>query len=148
MKNLDFVNTHVLRSYLDKITSLEGELHVHRLKKDTCTCILSLEDIEERMQRASDIDETLLDLRVAILTLMERTKKEPTLEVFGMPLIGGVNVSQIEVSTFDGTVLNWRLFWEQFEPQFTISRTWEKLTKLTYLWDALKDGPAMYVIQG
>ena len=55
------------------------------------------------MQRASDIDGTLFDLRVAIsrLRLMEGTKKEPTPLEIGMPMMmGGVNFPRIVVPRF------------------------------------------------
>ena len=63
--------------------------------------ILSLEDIRELVQRASNIDGTLFDLRVAISRLMEGTKKEPTPLEIEMPIMmGGVNFPRIVVPKF------------------------------------------------
>lgn len=78
-------------------------------------CLLSQCDVGERMRKASKIKGNLLDLRVAISCLMERMKKEPTLETIAMPMIGGVNLPRIEVPMFDGTILNCWLLWEQFQ---------------------------------
>ena len=32
-----------------------------------------------------------------------------------MPMMGGVNLPQIEIATFDGIILNWWEFWERFQ---------------------------------
>ena len=55
---------------------------------------------------ASDIEELLFDLRVAISHLMEQTKKEPTPQMIRMPVMGGVNLPWVEILTFDGNILN------------------------------------------
>ena len=118
IENPDLVDTHILTSYLDEIRSYEGELQ--GLKKD----ILSLEDIRERVRKASDIKGTLFDLWVAILHLTECVKKQPSPEVIAPPMLAGVYLTWIEIPTFDESILNWRLFWEQFRPPFTISCSW------------------------
>ena len=71
----DLVDELILRNYLDKIRSLEGELQ--GLKDKT----FSLDHIGERMQKASYIKRNLFDLHMAILRLTEWTKKEHTSEV-------------------------------------------------------------------
>ena len=60
----------------------------------------------------------------------------------------GVNLPRIEIPTFDGNILNWRLFWEQFQAAVHDKPQLEEVDKLTYLRDALKDGPARNVIKG
>ena len=66
-----------------------------------------------------------------------------------MPVISGTNLPRIEIPTFDGNILNWRLFWEQFQAAVHDKPHLGKVEKLiTYLRDALKDGPARNVIQG
>ena len=69
-------------SYLDEIRSLKSELQ--GLKKD----IFSLDCFIDHMRKASNIEQTLLDLRVGILYLMEQMKKEPTPQMIGMPVVG------------------------------------------------------------
>ena len=49
---------------------------------------------------------------------------------------------------FDGTILNLRPFWEQFQAAVHNKPHLGDVDKLTYLQDALKGGPAMYIIQG
>ena len=62
-------------------------------------------------------------------------------------MMGGVNLSWIEVPKFNGTTLNWRLFWEKFQTTVLDKPHLGEIDKLTYLWNALKGGSAMYIIQ-
>ena len=61
---------------------------------------------------------------------MEQTKKEPAPHTFGMQVVGGVNLPQIEIPTFDGNILNWRLFWEQFQAAVHNKRQLEVVDKM------------------
>ena len=103
----ELVDIPVLTNHADKIKSLEGELHV--LKKE----ILPLDDFQGRLGKASHIEQTLSDLRVMIYRLLEKAKKEPDTKV--MPMMSGINLPRIEIPTFDGNILNCRLFGEQFQ---------------------------------
>ena len=49
---------------------------------------------------------------------------------------------------FDSTIPNWRPFWEPFQDTFHNKSHLEDVDKLTYLRDALKGRPDMYLIQG
>ena len=138
----ELVDMHVLTSYLEKIRSLEAELQGARKE------VLLLDDYGGRVRRASDIEQSLFDLRVAISRLMERVKKEPSPPVIAPPILAGVNLPRIEIPTFDGSILNWRLFWEQFQAAVHDKPQLGEVDKLTYLRDALKDGPAKSVVQG
>ena len=50
-----------------------------------------------------------------MIRLTKEVKKEPELIVVGTPLVAGVNLPRIDIPTFDGNSLNWRLFWKQFQ---------------------------------
>ena len=76
------------------------------------------------------------------LYLLEDTKKSE------IPLEPTVELPKISVPTFDGDVLNWAVFWEQFETAIHNSRKLHDAQKLTYLRDAVEGGPAKKVIQG
>ena len=78
----------------------------------------------------------------------EMSKKEPTSDKFGLPAMAGVNLQWIDIRNFDGNILNWCLFWEQFQAAVHDKPQLEKVEKLTYLRDVLKDGPARNVIKG
>ena len=137
------VDIHVLLDYTHEIESLEGELQ--GVKKD----ILSLDDFGERLEWVSNIKRILSKLRITISRLTEEIKKEPEpREAIRIPVMSGINLPRIEIPTFDGNILNWRLFWEQFQAAVHDKEHLGEIDKLTYLRDALRDGPAKNVIQG
>ena len=55
-----------------------------------------------------------------------------------------VNLPRIDVPKFDGNILNWRLFWEQFRAAVHDNPLGE-VDKVTYLWDAIKEGRTCHV---
>ena len=137
------IDIHVLLDYSHEIKGLEGELQ--GVMKD----VLSLDDFEERLERVSNIKCILSKLRITISRLTEEIKKEPeSREAIRIPMVSGINLPRIDIPTFDGNILNWRLFWEQFQAAVHDKEHLGEIDKLTYLRDALKDGPAKNVIQG
>ena len=135
------VDQHTLSNYMDKVKSLESELQ--GLKKE----ILSLNDYRGHIGRVSDIKDAIFNIKVVISRLTE-TKKEYKREMVKRPLISGTNLQRIEIPTFDGNIFNWRLFWEQIQAAVQDKPHLEEVDNLTYLRDALKDGPARNVVQG
>ena len=127
-------------NYIDKIKGLEENWK--RSKGDRC-----LEDFRGRSDRASRIEQTLFDLRVTISRLLEKRQK-PEPKAAEIPVLSGINLPRIQIPTFDDNILNWRLFWEQFQAAVHDKPHLGEIDKLTYLRDALKDGPARNVIQG
>ena len=75
-------------------------------------------------------------------------KKEPNPKIAEMPMISGINLPRIDIPTSDGNILNWRLFWEQFQAAVHDKPHLGEIDKLTYLHDALRNGPARNIIQG
>ncbi len=57
----------------------------------------------------------------------------------------GVKLPKIDVATFNGDLLDWRTFWEQFEISVHDRREVSNAEKLR---NALKDGHAKSVIEG
>ena len=60
----------------------------------------------------------------------------------------GVRLPKLEVPTFDGNILNWRCFWEQFRVSVHDRSSLSDSEKLVYLQHSLKDGSAKNVIEG
>ena len=71
---------------------------------------MSIDDYEERKERTSQIEHSLFDPRVAISRLTEEERNVND----RMSMMDRVNLPRIEVPKFDGNILNWRPFWEQF----------------------------------
>ena len=59
----------------------------------------------------------------------------------------GIKLPKMNVPTFDGNILNWNTFWQQFDMAIHSKAQLEDTEKLAYLKDALKDGPARHIIQ-
>ena len=60
----------------------------------------------------------------------------------------GVKLPKIDVPRFNGSVLNWRSFWEQFNVTIHSHTTLTDTEKMTYLQGSIKDGPAKSIIDG
>ena len=60
----------------------------------------------------------------------------------------GLKQPKFSVPTFDGDILNWSNFWDQFSVSIHDKTKLSGTEKLAYLRDALKDGPAEAVIRG
>ena len=59
-----------------------------------------------------------------------------------------VRLPKISIPTFNGKILCWKGFWEQFDATIHGNTGLSDTEKLTYLQDAHKDGPARFVIDG
>ena len=62
--------------------------------------------------------------------------------------VSAVKLPKLEVPTFDGNIMNWAAFWERFDALIHSRKGVDDAEKLTYLRQALKDGPARHVIGG
>ena len=89
---------------------------------------MSIDDYEERKERTSRIKRSLFEARVTISRLKEEERKAPTGDTFGTPMMDRVNLPRTEISKFDGNILNWRPFWEQFRAAIHDKPHLEKLT--------------------
>ena len=61
--------------------------------------------------------------------------------------LSGVKLPEISVLTFDGKVLSWKTFCEQFDATIHCKTGLNNIEKLMYLHKALKNGLARFVIQ-
>ena len=60
----------------------------------------------------------------------------------------GVKLPKIDVPMFDGDILHWQTFWEQFSVAIHDRTSISDAEKLVYLRHSLKDGSAKSVIEG
>ena len=58
-----------------------------------------------------------------------------------------IKLPKLSIPKFDGAILNWRTFWEQFQVSIHNKNHLSDAEKLAYLKDDLKDGPAECFIQ-
>ena len=60
----------------------------------------------------------------------------------------GVKLPKLDVPTFDGDILNWRQFWEQYTVSVHARKNLSDAEKLVYLQQAIKKGSAGSTIEG
>ena len=60
----------------------------------------------------------------------------------------GVKLPRLEVPTFDGNLIHWKQFWDQFSTAVHNKPGLSNAEKTVYLQQAIRDGPARSVIEG
>ena len=96
-----------------------------------------MDDTRELEERVTTLEWLLRTLKADVKRLVGSKEEKPPLSVRGGIGLSGIQLPRIKVPTFNGNLLNWRIFWEQFDsaihskPQLTDSY------KLTYLREAL-----------
>ena len=96
-------------------------------------------------ERRTTLD-VLADISSVVKGLVEAQKeRSPSIETRVTET--GVRLPKIKVSTFNGNVLGWNLFWEQFEVSVHSKMHISGTEKFAYLQQAVKDGLARHVIK-
>ena len=133
---------HLVKQYKEQLVDVKGNLH------DIHNELLSLDLDEENELFAmhSSLERLLFDcsLKVSKLSgdiVTASTTARPSDHK-------GVKLPKLEVPTFDGSILNWRRFWEQFSVSVHGQSNLSDSEKLVYLQHALKEGSAKVVIEG
>ena len=99
---------------------------------------------EDLLELEATLNKNLFDLGLQIKRLIaERTVEKSTPRV-----VSGVKLPKIDVPTFDGNILNWGMFWEQFRATIHSRDHLSDADKLAYLQHALRDGTAKTAIEG
>ena len=130
----------LLEGYEEKLKSINT--YMQGLKRD----MLLIDEYESLAGKAAGLEEASFELQVAIKHLLKNTKTEST--VSKDKGLSGVKLPKVSVLTFDGKVLNWKSFCEQFDTTIHYKTGLNDTEKLLYWQDALKNGPARFVIQG
>ena len=134
------VDQCLLRQLEKRIDGLMSEL------ADICRGILLLDHgSDERLDQAASLKKVLYALDLELKRLIHHKTTSPKV-ISGVGT--GVKLPKISVPRFDGDIMNWSSFWEQFEVSIHKKEILEDVEKLAYLRDALKDGSAKQVIQG
>ena len=86
-----------------------------------------------------------LQLKKLLFTL-PNSISDPLMES-SATMVTGVKLPKIDVPTFDGVILNWQTFWEQFSIVIHEHSSLSDTGKLVYLHHSLKDGTGNKVIE-
>ena len=130
----------LLESHEERLKSIDTDLQ--GIKRD----MLLIDHYESLAGRADDFEVDSFKLQVAIKRLFKNIKAESAVDKDKG--LSGVKLLKISIPTFDGKVLNWKSFWEQFDATIHCKTGLNNTEKLMYLQEVLKDGLARFVIQG
>ena len=103
------------------------------------------EDTREFDELLDRLEQTRFDLSLKIRKLLRpvATATAPTL----VDALKPVKLPKLDVPTFDGNILNWTTFWEQFDISIHSRSDLATAEKLSYLRNALKNGSAKNAIE-
>ena len=108
--------------------------------------MLLIDDYKSLAGKAGGLEEALFELRVAIKRLLKNIKAKSA--VSKEKGLSWVKLHKVSVPTFDGKVLSWKNFWVKCDATIHCKTGLNDTEKLMYLQEALKHGPARFVMQG
>ena len=113
--------------------------------EDIHKCLLSLDlnDDDELSVLQTKLEKALLNNLLEIKQLLKGHVSTPSASDSK-----GVRLPRLDLPKFDGNILNWRSFWEQFQASVHDRSSLAESEKLVYLQHALKDGSAKQAIEG
>ena len=133
---------YVVQQYTERLHEAKTE------QRDISDCLLtmSLRDDDDLCTSLLAVEELILQCDLALKKVTVR----PAPAASSTPIVDskGVKLPKLEVPMFDGNIVNWRTFWEQFDVSVHRSTTLSDAEKLVYLRSSLKSSSAKGVIEG
>lgn len=132
-----------LEQYAEQLADVKTEL------REIQTCLLNVDlAAEDPIMRAQDeIERTIFRCSVAIRKKL-RASSDTTTRDTPTPRAAGAKLPRLEVPSFDGDILKWKSFWEQFSASIHKRSDLTAAEKMVYLQNALKDKAAKSTIEG
>ena len=133
----------MLEQYAEQIADAKAEL------KDVQASMLSVELAAEDpiIHTQDEIERTIFRCSVAIKKRLRASTDATTCDT-PMPRAPGARLPKLEVPTFDGDILKWKSFWDQFSVSIHKRSDLTAAEKMVYLQNALKDKTAKSTIEG
>ena len=136
--------THLYHHYQEQLQDFKTELGSARQN----VLSMSADDAGDLMTTISMLDKRIHDISILIKEFLYPHKKPPTPTVTTASTSNGVRLPKLDVPTFDGDILNWCTFWEQFCIAVHDRTHLSDAEKLAYLRHALKGGSANSSVEG
>lgn len=138
--------THVVEQYQEQASDLKKELAVRQNVMSSCTPRESDALINTTVV---DIDKLLFDVGLSLRkapvkapAAIGKTTTDPS------PERKTIKLPRLDIPTFDGNILHWLTFWEQYHVAIHVGSDLSQAQKLVYLRQSLKVGPAKKAIKG
>ena len=138
---------HLYHHYQEQLQGLKSELGTIRQS----VLSLSSDDAAELLETIIKLDEQIHDASIKIMAFLYPHKETIVSEESPAATAShghGVRLPKLDVPTFDGDILNWMTFWEQFSIAIHDRTHLSDAEKLAYLRHSLKDGSAKNTIEG
>lgn len=139
----------LIQTYKDELSDLKEQL---RTSHDRISCV---EDSDK--DSVVPLYSSMKKLHFTCCHKIQRMIKLPTPERVATPTSAtsistsegkGIKMPKLEAPTFDGNVLSWTHFWEQFAVSIDGNTTLTQTEKFVYLQQSLNNGSAKNVIDG
>ena len=131
---------HLLKQYKEQLNDIKSNLHdAHNELLE-----LDLEEDNDLYTKHAGLESLLFDCSLKVSKL----SSGPVMAVTRDTDHTGVKLPRLEVPSFDGNILNWIKFWEQFSVSVHDRSNLSDSERLVYLQHALRDGSAKAVIEG
>lgn len=135
-------DTPLIESHREQLVSFGKELST--IYEDLLE--LDLDDSDELFVQHTRLEKLQFGCTHKARCLLNSGSSEPTTTTDVER--NGVKLPKLDVPTFDGDILNWRQFWEQFSISVHGSKRLSDVEKLVYLQQAIKGGSARNAIEG
>ena len=135
---------HLVHLYQEQLSDFKQELgHIRHEVTSQCTRDVS----DELHMKITTFDKSIFDMSLKVNKLLYNPERMPEATVSTHDT-KGVRLPKLEVPTFDGDILHWQTFWEQFCVAIHDRSDISDTQKLVYLRHSLKDGTAKSAIEG
>lgn len=138
---------HMIDLYSEQLTEFKRELSDIRNEAIS----LARDNKDPLIGMVQNMDRQLFDLSVTAKQLLYKSAPAATAmapPVAPPPEKHNVKLPRIEVPSFNGEMLEWQTFWEQFSIAIHDRKDISNTQKLVYLRQSLKDGTAKSSIEG
>ena len=107
---------------------------------------LDLEETDELLAQQTRLEELVFNCSLRVKELVQALIPTPPASPATRSRAGeGLKLPKLDVPVFDGNILHWRNFWEQFSVSVHNRPRLSNAEKLVYLQQSLKDGSAKNV---
>ena len=138
----DPIDRTLLSQYSDELSDYKKDLAA--LYSDLAT--EDIDDEDELFTAHSAVERQLSTISHKVKSLLAAPPTDDTPQ----PTTDGTGVKlpKLDVPVFDGNIIHWKQFWDQFTVAVHSKRTLSNAEKTVYLQQAIKDGSARNAIKG
>ena len=134
---------HLVHLNQERLSDFKQELgHVRHEVTSQCA-----QDVSDELHMKITFDKSIFDMSLKVNKLLYNPECMPEATVSTHDT-KGVRLPKLKVPTFDGDILRWQTFWEQFQVAIHDRCDISDTQKLVYLRHSLKDGTVKNATEG